>query len=62
MEVVDEETLTQTVSVLLFSPEQATAMGRQAQAVVLKERGATLKHAEVIVGLLTKKGRERVMV
>jgi 3-deoxy-D-manno-octulosonic-acid transferase len=62
IEVVDEETLAQTVSVLLYSPEQATAMARQAQAVVLKERGATLKHAEVIVGLLTKKGRERVMV
>lgn len=57
MEVVDEESLMQTVSVLLYSPDQALAMGRRVREVVLKERGATLRHAEVIVGLLAKKTR-----
>jgi len=59
MEVADEETLAQTVSVLRFSPKEATEMGRRAQAVVRKEKGATLRHAEVILGLLNK--RERAM-
>jgi 3-deoxy-D-manno-octulosonic-acid transferase len=57
MEVPDEETLAQTVSVLRFSPKEATEMGRRAQAVVQKEKGATLRHAEVILGLLNKRGR-----
>jgi len=62
MEVVDEATLMQTVSVLLYSPDQAAAMARRAQQVVLQERGATLRHAEVIVGLLAKRGRRLVAV
>jgi 3-deoxy-D-manno-octulosonic-acid transferase len=57
MEVVDEATLAETVSVLRYSPEEAAGMGRRAQAVVMKEKGATLRHAEVIVGLLNKRGR-----
>jgi 3-deoxy-D-manno-octulosonic-acid transferase len=57
MEVVDEPTLVQTVSVLLYSPDQAAAMARRAQQVVVKEQGATLRHAEVIVGLLGKRAR-----
>lgn len=57
MEVTDEETLTQTVSVLLFSPEQAHGMSRRAQSVVIREKGATQRHAEVIMGLLAKRGR-----
>jgi 3-deoxy-D-manno-octulosonic-acid transferase len=57
MEVVDEGTLAETVSVLLYSPQQASEMGRRAQGVVIKERGATLRNAEVIVGLLNKRGR-----
>jgi 3-deoxy-D-manno-octulosonic-acid transferase len=57
MEVVDEQTLRETVSVLLYSPEQAGAMARRAQAVVVKEKGATLRHAEVVVGLLNRRAR-----
>jgi 3-deoxy-D-manno-octulosonic-acid transferase len=57
MEVVDEATLAETVSVLRYSPEEAAGMGRRAQAVVMKEKGATLRHAEVIVGLLNRRGR-----
>jgi 3-deoxy-D-manno-octulosonic-acid transferase len=57
MEVADEETLAQTVSVLRFSPKEAAEMGHRAQAVVQKEKGATLRHAEVILGLLNKRGR-----
>src|SRR5438067_6095394 len=57
MEVVDEQTLRETVSVLLYSPEQATAMARRAQAVVVKEKGATLRHAEVVGWLLARRGR-----
>jgi 3-deoxy-D-manno-octulosonic-acid transferase len=57
MEVADEAALAQTVSVLLYSPEQATPMGRRAQQVVVKEKGATLRHAEVIVGLLNRRNR-----
>jgi 3-deoxy-D-manno-octulosonic-acid transferase len=57
MEVADEQSLAQTVSVLLYSPEQATPMGKRAQQVVIKEKGATLRHAEVIVGLLNRRNR-----
>jgi 3-deoxy-D-manno-octulosonic-acid transferase len=57
MEVEDEPTLAQTVSVLLFSPEEAHGMSRRAQDVVVKERGATLRNAEVIVGLLQSRAR-----
>jgi 3-deoxy-D-manno-octulosonic-acid transferase len=57
MEVVDEQTLRETVSVLLYSPEQSGAMGRRGQAVVVKEKGATLRHAEVVVGLLNRRAR-----
>jgi len=57
MEVLDEATLAQTVSVLRYSPEEAAGMGARARAVVNKEKGATLRHAEVIVGLLNRRGR-----
>jgi 3-deoxy-D-manno-octulosonic-acid transferase len=58
MEVApDEHALAQTVSVLLYSPDQATTMARRAQAVCVKERGATLRHAEVIYGLLNRRGK-----
>jgi 3-deoxy-D-manno-octulosonic-acid transferase len=57
MEVVDEATLAQTVSVLRYSPEEAAGMGARARGVVMKEKGATLRHAEVIVGLLNRRGR-----
>ena len=49
MVVPDEETLQQTVSVLLFSPGEASAMGRRAQEVVGREKGATVRHARVIM-------------
>jgi 3-deoxy-D-manno-octulosonic-acid transferase len=55
MEVGDEATLAQTVSVLLYSHDQAGPMARRAQEVVQKEKGATLRHAEVIVGLLANR-------
>jgi hypothetical protein len=32
-------------------------MGKRAQQVVVKEKGATLRHAEVIVGLLNRRNR-----
>ena len=32
-------------------------MGKRAQAVVVKEKGATLRHAEVIVGLINRRTR-----
>jgi 3-deoxy-D-manno-octulosonic-acid transferase len=57
MEVADEAALAQTVSVLLFSPDQAGPMATRAQAVVVKERGATLRNAEVIYGLLNRRGQ-----
>ena len=57
MEVADEASLAQTISVLLFSPEQAIPMGKRGQQVVVKEKGATLRHAEVIVGLLNRRNR-----
>jgi 3-deoxy-D-manno-octulosonic-acid transferase len=57
MEVADEAALAQTVSVLLFSVEQAQAMARRAQAVVVKERGATSRNAEVVLGLLQNRTR-----
>jgi 3-deoxy-D-manno-octulosonic-acid transferase len=52
MVVPDEGTLQQTVSVLLFSPDQATAMARRAQEVVRREKGATLRHAIVVMDQL----------
>ncbi len=52
MEVPDEQTLTQTLSVLLFSPEQSTSMGRRAQQVVIHEKGATTRHTGLILELL----------
>jgi 3-deoxy-D-manno-octulosonic-acid transferase len=57
MEVTDEASLAQTVSVLLYSPEQALPMGKRAQQVIVKEKGATLRHAEVIIGLLNRRNR-----
>ena len=59
MEVAHEQALAQTVSVLLFSPDQAGAMGKRAQQVVASQKGATLRHAEVVLGLLNKRERER---
>jgi 3-deoxy-D-manno-octulosonic-acid transferase len=62
MEVGHEQALAQTVSVLLFSPDQAAGMGGRAQQVVAKEKGATLRHAEVVLGLLNKRARDRFPV
>jgi 3-deoxy-D-manno-octulosonic-acid transferase len=55
IEVSDAADLAQTVSVLLFSPDQANLMARRAQTVVIRERGATFRNAEVIWGLLAKR-------
>jgi 3-deoxy-D-manno-octulosonic-acid transferase len=57
IEVSDEADLAQTVSVLLFSPDEANLMARRGQTVVIRERGATFKNAEVIWGLLVKRNR-----
>jgi hypothetical protein len=32
-------------------------MGKRGQQVVVREKGATLRHAEVIVGLLNRRNR-----
>ena len=54
MEVVDGPTLQQTLSVLLSSPAEALAMGRRAQRVVVEGKGATDRHARVILEQLDR--------
>lgn len=62
MEVPDAQTLEQTVSVLLFSPEQALGMGRRAQQAVLREKGATARHVGVVLEQLRARDRDRFEV
>jgi len=52
IEVSDDQSLAQTLSILLFSPDQAISMGRRAQQVVVKEKGATARHTQIILDLL----------
>jgi 3-deoxy-D-manno-octulosonic-acid transferase len=52
IEVLDVESLTQTVKVLLSTPAEARAMALRAQGVVRAERGATERHAQVLLELL----------
>ncbi|HEV8290683.1 MAG TPA: 3-deoxy-D-manno-octulosonic acid transferase [Tepidisphaeraceae bacterium] len=49
MEVQTAEQLGEAVSVLLSSPQQAKEMGKKAQQVVIKEKGATERHAWVLL-------------
>ena len=41
--------LGEAVSVLLSSPQQAKEMGKKAQQVVINEKGATERHAWVLL-------------
>lgn len=52
IEVPDEESLGQTVKVLLSTPAESRAMAQRAQDVVRRERGATARHAQVVLDLL----------
>jgi 3-deoxy-D-manno-octulosonic-acid transferase len=57
LEVEDEEGLEQSVAVLLSTPAEAAAMGTRAANVVQHEKGATERHARVILQILaTKRG------
>jgi 3-deoxy-D-manno-octulosonic-acid transferase len=58
LEVADEESLEQSLSVLLSTPGEAKAMGNRAAAVVTRERGATQRHVRVILQLLAVKRGE----
>jgi 3-deoxy-D-manno-octulosonic-acid transferase len=49
LEVTTAEELGQTVSVLLSSPDRAAEMGRRAQEVVQREKGATERHVHKIL-------------
>ncbi|HEV8379854.1 MAG TPA: 3-deoxy-D-manno-octulosonic acid transferase [Tepidisphaeraceae bacterium] len=49
MEVQTADQLGEAVSVLLSSPQQAKEMGRKAQQVVINEKGATERHAWVLL-------------
>jgi 3-deoxy-D-manno-octulosonic-acid transferase len=52
LEVVDDETLAESVRVLISTPAEAAAMGQRAQRVVRRQQGATRRHVDVILGLL----------
>jgi 3-deoxy-D-manno-octulosonic-acid transferase len=49
MEVQTAEQLGEAISVLLSSPQQAKEMGKKAQRVVINEKGATERHALVLL-------------
>ena len=49
MEVQTADQLGEAVSVLLSSPQQAKEMGKKAQQVVINEKGATERHAWVLL-------------
>ena len=58
-EVANEESLEQSVGVLLSTPSEAKLLGRKAVEVVRREQGATARHARVIMQILcTKRGEE----
>jgi 3-deoxy-D-manno-octulosonic-acid transferase len=52
VEVADGAALGRAVTSLLATPAEAREMGRRAQEVVKREKGATLRHAEEILALL----------
>jgi 3-deoxy-D-manno-octulosonic-acid transferase len=52
LEAHSEEDLGLAVSVLLSSPERAHEMGRRAREVVVKDKGATERNLEVVLGRL----------
>jgi 3-deoxy-D-manno-octulosonic-acid transferase len=49
MEVQTADQLGEAISVLLSTPQQAKEMGRKAQQVVMSEKGATERHAWVLL-------------
>jgi 3-deoxy-D-manno-octulosonic-acid transferase len=49
LEVKSAEQLGEAISVLLSSPQQAKEMGKKAQEVVLREKGATERHARILL-------------
>ncbi len=53
LEVTDGDTLYETLAVLISTPEQAIFMGHRAQETVISEQGATDRHIEQILGMLT---------
>jgi 3-deoxy-D-manno-octulosonic-acid transferase len=55
IEVTDAAGLAETVAVLLGTPGEAQKMGRRAQTVVLREQGATVRHAQVVFQQLNRK-------
>jgi 3-deoxy-D-manno-octulosonic-acid transferase len=55
MVVVDGETLSEAVRVLISTPAEAKAMGARAQAVVREQQGATARHVEIIIRWLKVK-------
>ncbi len=58
LEAKDENDLEQSIAVLLSTPAEAAAMGRRAATVVQHEKGATERHARVILEILAKKRGE----
>lgn len=50
--VTTEKALGEAIITLLTTPAEASAMAERAVAVVRKQQGATLRHAEVILGLI----------
>ncbi|MEA2710132.1 MAG: 3-deoxy-D-manno-octulosonic-acid transferase [Phycisphaerales bacterium] len=58
-EVESEASLEQTIGVLLSTPTEVKELGQRAAEVVRREQGATMRHARVIVQILsTKRGEE----
>lgn len=55
VEVTDAETLGTAVLAVLAKPEEAKAMARRAQEVIIKGQGATAKHARVILNALAER-------
>jgi 3-deoxy-D-manno-octulosonic-acid transferase len=49
MEVATPDQLGETISILLSTPQQAKEMARKAQQVVVNEKGATERHARILL-------------
>ncbi|MBC8108760.1 MAG: 3-deoxy-D-manno-octulosonic acid transferase [Anaerolineae bacterium] len=55
VEVPDEATLRATLSALLRNPDEARALGARAREVVRAQKGATERHADVVLAALSKR-------
>lgn len=60
LEVRSEAELEQAAAVLLSTPAEAAAMGRRAAETVVRERGATARHAAIILQILAAKRGEPI--